>query len=207
MVLRRTFHQPGLADVGDRPPHPYPAGGHVDIGHLQRGGFAEAQTAVAEHQHQGSQPTRRHRDPVELLVGEVPLFGFRQSRQLDAVGGIGWQMLGSDRELEHRADQLVSLRTRDALIPLPSKRTDPSTDRPVIHTWRSSKRTSRSGTSLHRGSTTVSSSERYPATVLGALVALVDSQRSAIVPNVTLDSAGSVHVPVTWSETCLSSQL
>ena len=49
-------------------------------------------------------------------------------------------------------------RTRDAVSPLPSNRTDPSTDRPVIHTWRSSNRMSRSGTSRHRGSTMVSSS-------------------------------------------------
>ena len=42
-------------------------------------------------------------------MGEVSLFGFRQSRQLDAVGGIGRQVLGLDRELEHRADELVSL--------------------------------------------------------------------------------------------------
>ena len=36
-------------------------------------------------------------------------------------------------------------------------------------------------------------------------VALVDIHRSAIVSNVMLDFAGSVHVPVTWSLTCLFS--
>ena len=46
---------------------------------------------------------------------------------------------------------------------------------------------------------------RYPATVFGDLVALVDIHRSAIVSNVMLDFAGPVHVPVTWSLTCLFS--
>jgi hypothetical protein len=92
-------------------------------------------------------------------MGEVTLLGSRQPGQVDAIGGTGGQVLGLDREFQYGTDELVSLGTRDALSPLPSNRTDPSTDRLVIQTWRSSNWTSRSGTSFHRGSTTVSSSE------------------------------------------------
>ena len=56
------------------------------------------------------------------------------------------------------------------------------------------------------GNTMVSRMLRYPATVFGDRVALVDIHRSAIVSNVMLDFAGSVHVPVTWSLTCLFSR-
>jgi hypothetical protein len=130
-------------------------------------------------------------------MGEVTLLVFRQPGQLDTIGGIRGDVLRATANFNTAPTSWWAWRTRDAESPSPPKRTDPSTDRPVTHTWRSSNRTSRSGTSRHRGSTTVSSSERYPATVLAALVALVDSQRSAIAPKVTTERAGSVHAPVT----------
>ena len=46
---------------------------------------------------------------MQLLVGEVSLFGFGQPGQLDAVGGVGGQVFGLDRELQHRTDELVGL--------------------------------------------------------------------------------------------------
>lgn len=137
---------------------------------------------------------------------EVTLFGFRQPGNSTPSAELAARYLPFTANLSTAPTSWWACRTRDALNPLPSKRTDPSTDSPAIHTCRSSNRTSRSGTSRHRGSTTVSSSDRYPATVLAARLALVDSQRSAINPNVTPDSFGSVHVPVTCSETIVLSQ-
>ncbi len=42
-------------------------------------------------------------------MGEVLLLRLGQPGQLHAIGWAGWQVFGLDRELEHRADELVSL--------------------------------------------------------------------------------------------------
>ncbi|OBI77010.1 hypothetical protein A5663_02445 [Mycobacterium sp. E740] len=46
---------------------------------------------------------------MKLLMGQVSVFDLGQPRQLDAIGRIGRQVLGLDRELQHCADELVGL--------------------------------------------------------------------------------------------------
>lgn len=77
---------------------------------------------------------------MELIVREVPLLDLRQLRESDLVGGGGFQVPRLHRELQHATDKLVGLADARRLSPLPSKCTDPSTDKPKTHTWRSSNR-------------------------------------------------------------------
>src|SRR5271166_1290800 len=93
--------------------------------------------------------------------------------------------------------------TRDADRPLPSKRAEPLTDSPLIQRCRSPWVISLSFVSPHLGTMRLSSSDLYPAVVLGFFAALLSSHSPATTPKVTA-ARGLTYSPFTTSAVILS---